>query len=108
MLASSGITHNVELIPLIAGKGNPKMSRIRTSVSMMAKKEWAIYEGDIDYTHQLLSLNLLKQTGHDDIVDSVAYGPMMLEQFLHLILAMASGQDITSQATARYGMEIEG
>ena len=108
LLASQGINHLVEILPLVAGKGDPKMSRIRASVSLMAKKEWAIYEGDMDYTTQLLSLDSRKPKQHDDIVDSVAYGPMMMDQFLHLILAMASGADMETQAKARYGMEVEG
>ena len=108
LLSVSGISKHVEILPLMAGRGNPKISRIRASVSLMCKKEWAIYEGDMDYTTQLLSLDIRNQSQHDDIVDSVAYGPMMMDQFLYLILAMAAGQDMTTNAVARYGMEIEG
>ena len=45
----------VEIIPLMAGRGDPKSGRIRSFVSLMANKEWAINEDDVDITTQIIS-----------------------------------------------------
>jgi hypothetical protein len=53
-LAGKMMTGRVEMVPLMAGRGDPKASRIRAFVSLMDNGEWGIPEGDIDITTQIL------------------------------------------------------
>lgn len=97
----------IQMIPIMSGKGDPKIGRMRALVNLMVDKEWGIMEGDVDFTTQLLELNLSKKDNADDIVDAVAYGPILQQEFIHLILAMASGETFES-AVGQYGTEVEG
>lgn len=83
--ASRGLAGRIICVPLMSGRGDPKISRIRTYVSLCAHKEWAIAEDDVDLTTQILSLDLRKTDQPDDIADSAAYGPSMFEEFEGLI-----------------------
>lgn len=107
ILAGKMITH-VELVPLMAGKGDPKVGRIRAWVALMAKKEYAIPEYDVEITTQLLGYNMKKTSNTDDLIDSCAYGPQMLDLYLPLILAQSSGADLDAQTLIQYGTEVAG
>lgn len=98
----------VEMIPLMSGKGDPKAARIKAWVNLMAKGEWGIPEGDVDITTQLLNYNMRIVNQEDDIIDSCAYGPMMLGDYQPLIMAQAAGHDLTQSARAQYGTEVAG
>jgi hypothetical protein len=106
LLAGELLNHYVEILPLLSGKGDPKLGRIRAFVSLMAKREWGMYEGEFDFTTQLLSLDMRKRDQPDDIVDSVAYGPMMLEQYLPIIEAAAAGIDLNIDSSPRSEKDI--
>lgn len=106
LLAGRQMLHMVEMIPMVAGRGDPKHSRISSCVALMSNEEWAIPEGDIDITNQILNYNLKKKDNTDDIIDSVAYGPFMMEDYLTLIMSQATG-DRTTFDSIQYGMEIE-
>lgn len=105
LLATKLMNHEVEIIPLFAGKGDPKVSRITSFVSLMAKKEYAVYEGAVEFTTQLLAYNRKKKSNHDDLLDSCAYGPQVLLQYEGLLTAayMTGGVE---PVAARFGMEI--
>lgn len=107
LLAGRQMLHQVEILPLMSGKGDPKTSRIRACVSLMANDEWAIPEGDMDITTQILDYNFRKRDNKDDIIDSVAYGPPMMEIYLNLIMAQSSGRGFTEES-AIYGTEVCG
>jgi hypothetical protein len=106
LLAQRRMNHRVEIIPLMAGKGDPKVARIRAFITSMVNKEWAIPAGDIDITTQILNYNMLKKEQEDDIIDSCAYGPTMMETYHALIMAQAAGVDLTAHQEARYGLEV--
>jgi hypothetical protein len=97
-----------EILPLMAGRGDPKSSRIRAWVALMANKEWAISEGDLDITNQIMSYDFRKKDQEDDIIDSCAYGPSMHEQYSYLILAKAMGVDWETGGEIKYGTEVCG
>ena len=107
MLAQRSMSNLVQMVPLISGRGDPKVSRITSFVSLMSpkKRSYAIYEGAFTITNQILGYNRTKKDNDDDAIDSCAYGPKMLENHLPLIMAMAGGQDITAPGKARIGME---
>lgn len=105
LAASKGITDNIEIVPLMSGRGDPKMSRMRSYVALMAAKEWAIGQDDVDLTTQILEIDFGKKEQPDDILDSAAYGPPMMDQFLGLIMAQAAGFDHNSHKP-RTGTEI--
>jgi hypothetical protein len=107
-LAQRLLTGRVEILPLMSGRGDPKASRIRAWVSLMANGEWGIPEGDVDITQQLLNYDLRLKDQEDDIIDSCAYGPSMHEQYSYLILAAAQGIDLDSADFARWGTEVAG
>jgi hypothetical protein len=98
MLAKELMTRHVEMLPLMSGRGDPKVARIRALVSLMASKQWGLYEGDFDFTNQLLEFDVRKREQPDDIVDSVAYGPVMMDQYITIIEAAAAGQDLDSES----------
>lgn len=105
LLATQLMNHSVEMIPLMAGKGDPKVARIRAWVAMMAKNEYAVYEGAVEITQQLLSYNMKKKSNRDDLIDSCAYGPQMLAQYEGLLTAsfVHGGLDVVP---ARFGSDL--
>ncbi len=99
----------VEILPLMSGRGDPKAGRIKAWVNLMANEEWAISEGDIDITQQLMNYDLRKKDQEDDIIDSAAYGPAMHEIYAAIITAMSMGEwENLTQGGAKYGTEIAG
>lgn len=106
LLTQRMMQHRVEIVPLMAGKGDPKIGRIRAFVALMANGEWALHEGDMDVTTQLLEFNFKKKDQSDDLVDSCAYGPTMMEIYLPLIMAQFNGDELTGSTLIRYGTEI--
>jgi len=97
---------SVEILPLMAGKGDPKVARISAWVSLMAKGEYEIPEFDIEIPTQLLAYNVKKKSNKDDLIDSCAYGPQMIEQYLSYIIEQYQGHAAGDYGVARYGMEI--
>jgi hypothetical protein len=108
LLTERMMMNRAEIIPLMAGRGDPKSSRIRAWVALMSNREWAIAEGDIDITTQILGYDFRKKDQADDIIDSCAYGPYMMEQYMHLILAQAMGIDWEHGEALKSGTEICG
>lgn len=107
MLLAQRLMHGrVELVPLTAGRGDSKISRIRALVSLMGAGDWAVPDSDVDFTLQLVGINTASKDNEDDIVDSVAYGPIMMNLFLGLILASAEGNDFDSELPAQSGMAV--
>lgn len=108
LLAGKLLNHQVEMLPLMAGKGDPKVSRISSWVALMARKEYAIAEGDIDITNQVLGYNLKKKAQRDDLIDSCAYGPQMIERYMGLIIEAYNGSKLGEPTRIKHGMEIAG
>ena len=107
LAAVAGMTGRIVCVPLTAGRGDPKISRIRTFVSLLDSKQWAIAEDDVDLTTQILSLDLRKTDQADDLADSSAYGPAMFEEYGSLIDHQFAAND-DSPAEAQFGMEVAG
>ncbi len=106
LLAQRMMMGRVEMIPLMAGKGDPKASRIRSFAALMSNGEWAIPENDIAITAQLMEYDFRKKEQPDDIIDSCAYGPLMMENYLAVIMAQASGDDWAFDSTPQWGSEV--
>src|SRR3546814_5677666 len=64
----------VEMLPLKAGKGDPKIARIKAWVALIAKKEYAVGEGLTEIFTQLMAYNMKKKSNRDDLIDSCSYG----------------------------------
>jgi len=92
----------------MAGRGDPKIARIKAFVNLMSNKEWAIAESDVEITQQIVNYDFRKKDQEDDIVDSAAYGPSMTEQYMHLILAQAMGIDWETGEEVKFGTEVCG
>lgn len=107
LLMTKLMNHKVEIVPLMAGSGDPKVARIRSWVSLMAAKEYAIYEGAIEITTQILNYNMKKKSNDDDLIDSCAYGPQMVNQYEGLIMAMYEGS-LHNEVEVQYGTEVAG
>ena len=105
LLATKRLNHNVEMLPLMAGKGDPKVARIRAWVALMAKKEYAVFEGATKIFTQLMAYNMKKKSNRDDLIDSCAYGPQMLANYEGIIMSQAAGHRIESEQTKR-GLEV--
>jgi hypothetical protein len=106
LLATRMMLGMVEMIPLMSGRGDPKAGRIRAFVSLMANGEWALSDGDIDITNQIVDYDFRKKEQADDIIDSCAYGPLMMEDYLGLIQAMSMGQELNNDSEAQQGAEV--
>lgn len=107
LLATKLMNHAVEMVPLMAGKGDPKVSRIKAWVSMMTAGEYGVYEGAVEIATQLIGYNMKKKSNRDDLIDSCAYGPQMLLAYEGLLMMQYSGQGLDS-VRALYGMEVSG
>jgi hypothetical protein len=105
LLASQLMNQSVEMIPLMAGKGDPKVSRIKAFMSLMAKNEYAVYEGAVEFTTQALNYNMKKKSNRDDLLDSAAYGPQMLLQYEGLLVASYTGGGL-EPVNAQFGTEV--
>ncbi len=107
LLATKLLNHSVEMVPLMAGSGDPKVSRIKAWVALMAKGEYAVYEGAVEIVSQLLEYSMKKKSNRDDLIDSCAYGPQMLLQYEGLLTASYMGNDFEPHE-ARYGTGVSG
>lgn len=107
LLAAKLMNHTVEMIPLMAGKGDPKIARIKAFASLMAKNEYGVYEGAVEFTTQFLGYNMKKKSNRDDLIDSAAYGPQVLLQYEGLLVAHYNGAGIDS-VSAKFGTEVCG
>lgn len=107
LLASRQLMNRVEMIPLMSG-GASKTSRIQAWVNLMSNGEWWISEGDYSLTEQINTYDFRKKKQPDDRIDSAAYGPIMTEQHLPIIMAQQSGGDWLTQASVQYGREVSG
>lgn len=107
LLAGRMLNHSVEMVPLMSGRGDPKVSRIRSFVALMGEKQWAIPDSDVDITTQIVQYDMRKKEQPDDIIDSCAYGPTMMETYLPIIMAQASGEGLNG-VDAVYGKRVAG
>lgn len=99
------VTSRLELMPLTAGQA--KHDRIGALYSLMSAGEYAIFEGDVHFTTQMLQYDQSKKDNDDDLCDSCAYGPQMLERYLPLIFSVYSALDKeTSESKSRHGLEL--
>lgn len=105
LFALSDMTGHVEMIPLMAGKNDPKVSRIRSFVSLMAEKEYAIADDMIEFVTQAMDYSMTKKSNNDDLLDSCAYGPQMINDYLGIIMAAATGR-LGLKPKIRTGMEV--
>jgi hypothetical protein len=107
LAASKGLAGRFVFLPLMSGRGDPKIGRIRAYVSLLTSKDWALAEEDIDLTTQILNLDMRRKDQVDDIADAAAYGPAMFKEFEGLIThQFASTGD--SVARVQHGMEVAG
>lgn len=107
LLAAKRLNHHVEMIPLMAGKGDPKVARISAFVSLMEKREYAVPEDDVEILTQMLAYSMTKRSNKDDLLDSCAYGPQMLSMYEGLLLSHYSGDlDDESLYEAQFGRDV--
>lgn len=107
LLASKLLNHTVEILPLMAGSGDPKIARIKAFVGLMAKGEYGVYQGAVEFTTQLVNYNMKKKSNRDDLIDSTAYGPQMLLQYEGLLMSQYQGMG-DAIPRAQYGTEVSG
>ncbi len=100
------IDGQIQMIPLLAGRGDPKVARISAWATTMKERQYAIYEGAVTITTQLLSYNMLKKSNDDDGIDSAAYGPQMIDNYLGLIKHAAKGLGPNQWPKLQTGMEV--
>jgi hypothetical protein len=105
LLITHGIERHVEMLPMMAGRGDPKIGRIRSWVGLMAQGEYAIPDGATDIVTQILSYDMRKNSNDDDLVDACAYGPQILTQYEHLLRAAYSVEGIVTH-TPKFGTEV--
>lgn len=82
-------------VPLSTGNQR-KSQRIIAYAAMlkqtaMTQPTWALTQGDMVITQQLLVYEPLRKDNDDDIIDCCAYGPRMIETYLHEIMQTVPG-----------------
>src|SRR3546814_1257695 len=102
---SSDVCSSDLMLPLMAGKGDPKIARIKAWVVLMAKKEYAVGEGLTEIFTQLMAYNMKKKSNRDDLIDSCAYGQQMIDNYLGIIMEQARGYQ-NFEETAKSGLEV--
>jgi hypothetical protein len=107
LLATRLMNHSVEILPLMSGSGDPKNGRISAWVALMAKNLYAIGDSDIEITGQLLQFDMRKKDQVDDLIDSCAYGPQMMERYLPLIMESFNG-GAGASIPAQWGRRVAG
>lgn len=107
LLLSRMMKQQVTMLPLMAGKGDPKVSRIKAWVGLMVSGEYAVYEGAVEITTQLLAYNMKKKSNDDDLIDSCAHGANMALNYEGLLTAsyVQGGLDTVP---AQYGIGVAG
>lgn len=70
----------------IPHKNKSKVERLAVWCSLMRKKAWALTEGDIVVTEQLLSFDPMKKNNIDDIIDACSMGVTMVDLYLPAIM----------------------
>lgn len=86
-----------------------KAERIGAWVSLIAKGGYALPRGDIGIAAQLSHYDRTKRKNKDDLIDSCAYGLLMLTMYMTMILDKWQGLDpeqLGRPGVAKYGMEI--
>lgn len=77
--------HGIEVIPLYAG-GARKTERITAWCALLKDHTYALSEGELDITTQLMLYDPSKKENNDDLVDACAYGTQMIYNHLGLIM----------------------
>jgi hypothetical protein len=95
----------IEFVKLTAGE--QKHARISAWVSSMESENYAIPDTDIAIVHQLLQYDMTKRDNDDDLIDSCAYGPQMLENYLPTIYSCYLGNsENDNESLVSSGMEV--
>lgn len=82
--------HDMEVVKLISGT-TAKMVRMTAWASMIKQKAYALTEGDIHLTANLLKIDRFRKRQKDDLTDAASYGPLMLENYMGLIMERRLG-----------------
>lgn len=107
LLASAKMIEGIQMIPLMSGKGDPKVQRIRAHVALMDSENYALTEGDIESTNQFMNYNMKKKSNKDDLIDAIAYGSTMMDDYLPVIIELFNGSRERDQTPdVRFGMEV--
>lgn len=107
LLAVNKLIDGLEFVPLMAGSGDPKVARIRAYVALMASGEYFLTEGDLEATTQFLEYNMKKKSNKDDLIDSISYGPQMMNLYMHTIRDLFNGTSMIGH-NSRHATEVEG
>ena len=82
VLVQNGLS-GIEIVPLLAL--GSKTARIAVWCGYLQEGIYVLPEGDISIVQQLLLYDKSKKDNDDDIIDACAYGPQVIEQYLHLV-----------------------
>jgi hypothetical protein len=104
-LTMRGVSHKVEMIPLMAGRGDPKVGRISAWVGLMSAGDYAIPFGAQEIVTQILNYDMKKSNNKDDLIDACSYGSSMLNQYEYLI-RMLFNPDGYTEKPATWGTKL--
>lgn len=93
---------NIEIV-LLRGNDTNKTIRLQAFWSMNIQEQYAICETAIDVVQQAVTYNVTKKNNRDDLIDAVAYGPQMMQEYLPLMLLHKT---VFKAPTAQYGAQV--
>lgn len=68
-----------------------KLLRLRAWCAICKSRGYALTQGEMHATHQLLAFNVQREDNRDDLIDSIAMGQQMLQEHYGLILSKVMG-----------------
>lgn len=82
----------MEVVPLFASQS--KTARISGWCGWLMDGSYALPRGDIKIVNQLIQYDPSKKKNDDDLIDSCAYGPQMIERYLPKIRQALTGRHL--------------
>lgn len=83
--------YNIEFLNFVGVNGGrqSKTMRIAAWCSWLRNKTYVLPKNDMEITSQLIHYDKLKRENDDDVIDSCAYGPFVINMYIDLIIDSA-------------------
>jgi len=76
--------YGIEIVPLRYGRS--KLARLKGFWALNKRGEYLIPEDASEIVSQAIGFDPQKQKNDDDLIDTIAYGPQMMEEYIGLVL----------------------
>lgn len=88
--------YDIEFVGIITS-AQTKTARLRAWCALLKSGDYSIADTDIAITHQLLNYDPGREKNDDDLIDSCAMGPMMVQDYLDMIIQYYDPSNTSSE-----------